>query len=93
MFFQPLAEFGYLLRGVAHEDDALLVSLELRCDTVHGAQGCHGDEFALGRRELVGSVDVAEEASWKAAFATDSCRLQPMGSVIWTKLAQKCARS
>lgn len=25
-----------------------------------------------------------KEASWKAAFATDSCRLQPMGSVIRT---------
>ena len=59
VFFQPAAEFGYLLRSVAHEDGTHLVSLELRRDAVHGAQGSHGDEFALGRRELVGSVDVA----------------------------------
>ncbi len=38
---------------------AFLVSLKLRRDTLHGAQGFYGDEFALGRRELVGSVDVA----------------------------------
>ena len=29
-------------------------------------------------------VVFTKEASWKAAFATDSCRLQPMGSVIRT---------
>ena len=50
---KPTAEFGYLLRGVAHEDGALLVSLKLRRDTVHGAQGCHSDQFAFGRRELI----------------------------------------
>ena len=29
---EPVAEFGYLLRDVAHEYGALLVSLNLRCD-------------------------------------------------------------
>ena len=30
VFFQPAAEFGYLLRGVAHEDGAHLVCQVLR---------------------------------------------------------------
>ena len=36
---EPVAEFGYLLRDVAHEYGALLVSLKLRRDTVYGGEG------------------------------------------------------
>ena len=41
-----------MLLGVAHEDGALLVSLELRRDTLHGTQGSHGDEFAFAIEKL-----------------------------------------
>ena len=46
----------------------------------------HAAQHAAAELKAMSSNGVVfpKEASWKAAFATDSCRLQPMGSVIRT---------
>ena len=37
--FQPVAEVGHLLRGIAHVDGALLVAFELGFHAVYGTEG------------------------------------------------------
>ena len=71
-----------MLLGVAHEDGALFVALELGLYSVHGAESRDGDEFALGGGELVGGIDVAEKVSLHVVVSLWTESVVPRGAAL-----------